>query len=446
MKICKKLYVILLCVILAAPLLLMPFASSTSAEKRQLSAFPSLIDDGRLNMAFTSQLDTWLCEHFPFRPEIISANNYWKSAMFDTSDEQQVIVGKDDWLYFAETVPDYCGENALSDYTISKIKTTLSLVNEAVNNVGADFVFTVAPNKNTIYPQYMPARYPKTSEPTNLERLETALAHTPYFVKLTDVLRNTPEQAYHKRDSHWNAYGALLGYRALMQAAKRPADAFDNTQFTWKNTWRGDLDDMIFPALDIRDKQAEYAVNWSYDFTSNYHSEEGLNITTENENGDGNLLMYRDSFGNALLPFMAQSYRTATFSRVIPYDFSKAAAYDTVILEIVERNIADLLCAAPIIEAPTRDEVSAQTVTPTVLESRQKDDLWHIYGTLPFEADTVYLQLTNEQDTRIIEAFPLVETALLQAEKTAQNGFSAYVPSAYQGYTITVLCGKDESK
>ncbi len=443
MKFWKRLYVIVLCIILAAPSLLLPFSKENSAEKRALSAFPSLIDEDGFNLEFTTQLDTWLCEHFPFRSQIISANNYWKSALFATSDEQQVIVGKDGWLYFSETLPDYQGTNELSDTALQQLQTTLSLTEEAIRATGADFVFAVAPNKNTIYPAYMPARYQKSDSASNLQRLTALMKDTGYFTDLSSALRSAPEQAYYKRDTHWNTYGALQGYRALMGTANRQVDAFDNVVFTWKNTWRGDLDDMIFPALDIKDTQAVYDTVWTYTFTSNYRNDEDLLITTENENGNGSLLMYRDSFGNALLPFMAQTYRTAVFSRVTPYDFRDAAQYDTVILEIVERNLANLLRTAPIVSSPTRTQIKRKTVTPTLLKTREKDGLVHIYGTLPQTAKRVYLQVSKDTDTHIFEAFPIAEIALLGLETIEENGFSAYIPAEFKDYTVTVFIGEE---
>ncbi len=439
MKIWKRLYVVVLCIILAAPSVLLPFSKEISAEKRVLSAFPSLIDENGWNVEFTAQLDTWLCEHFPFRSQIISANNYWKSAMFATSDEQQVIVGDDGWLYFSETLPDYQGTNDLSDTALQQLQTIVFLIEETVRAAGADFVFTVAPNKNTIYPAYMPKRYPKAENTSNLERLTDLLKDAGYFADLSAALRDTDEQTYHKRDTHWNAYGASQGYRALMSAANKQTNLFDDSTFTWKNTWRGDLDDMIFPALDIKDAQAVYDTAWTYAFTSNYRNDEDLLITTENENGNGSLLMYRDSFGNALLPFMAQTYQKAVFSRVTPYDFTDITQYDTVILEIVERNLANLLRAAPIVSAPVRQQTKGEPVTPTVLKTREKDDLLHLYGTLPKTAKRVYLQVSKDADAHIFEAFPIAETALLGLENIQENGFSAYVPAEFKDYTVAVF-------
>lgn len=446
MKHLKIVYVVLICAVLAAPLSLLPFADSTSAEKRTLSAFPKLVDEDGINLEFPGEVDTWLSEHFPFRSQIISANNYLKAAVFSTSDEEQVIVGKDGWLYFADTLPDFFGENLLSDKSLRQMETVLSLMEEHVRESGAGFVFTVAPNKNTVYPEYMPDRYVKTNARTNLDRVTALLKDKTYFADLTDVLSDKSVQLYHATDSHWNTYGALCGYREIMQAASRKSDLFDTATYTWENTWRGDLTDMIFPALDIKDKQAEYDVDWTYTFTSNYHSEEDLLITTENEGGEGALLMFRDSFANALLPFLAQTFESTTLSRATPYDLRETTAYDTVVIEIVERNLSNLLRTAPVMQAPIRENVQTDAMPGAVVKTRVKDDLFHVYGTVPAGAERLYLQLSNGTDNKMVEAFPIYEADLLgeAIDGIRENGFSAYLPMEYENYTVTVMTGKDD--
>lgn len=443
LKYLKIVYIVLICAVLAAPLLLLPFADNTSAEKRKLSAFPSLVDEDGFNLEFPSEVDTWLSEHFPFRSQLISVNNYLKASLFKTSDEEQVVVGKENWLYFSETLPDYFGDNCLSDLQLQKLLTTVSLMQEYTENNGAKFVFTVAPNKNTVYPAYMPDRYRRTEKPTNLQRLTSALKPAAYFADLyAAVTTDTNERLYHARDSHWNALGALHGYREIMRAAGRDTAMFDNAAYTWETNWRGDLDDMIFPALDIKDTQAVFNVDWSYTFTSNYHSEEDIFITTENEGGEGALLMFRDSFGNALLPFMAQSFKRAAFSRATPYDLRNVVDYDTVVVEIVERNLANLLKTAPLMPALQRQETDVQPATDAFVKIRQKDDFVHVYGTLKDDTANVYLELSKDGETVIVQAFPILESELL-GETADINGFSVYLPQEYANHTITVKIGKD---
>lgn len=457
MKILKKAYVLLLVTVCALPLVLTPlFGESESAEKRDLSEFPSLIKDGKLNLSFTSELDTWITEHFCFRSELITANNALKATVFSTSDEDKVIVGKNDWLYFAETTDDYLGLNRLSDADIGHIVTIAELMDEYVTGKGGRFVFAVAPNKNTLYPENMPAYYRRTKEPTNLERLTEALSGRPYFADLLGALQGAEEPTYHARDSHWNNLGAVRGFNAILDAAGKAHETYENVPYHWERAWDGDLDAMIFPSLGYKDQQAIFETDWTYAYTSNFHSGEDLLITTENADGDGSLLIFRDSFSNALLPFLAQTYRTAKFSRAAPYSLAELeeAPYDTVVLEIVERNLQNLLTTAPVMPAPARQLGGTPTEAGSaVIKSRKRNGYLHFYGKLDEKAvqnvSHIYLKLEKDGDSRYVEAFPVYESALLEPEEDPtvhSNGFSAYVPvEDGEGAAVSVVVQTGEN-
>ena len=127
----KKAYVILVVALCCLPMLLFPIAGEkTSAEKRELAAFPSLFEEGRFNASFSQEMDAWITDHFSFRSELITANNLLKATLFSTSDEDQVIVGQEGWLYFAETADDYLGQNRMSEEEIESVVSVLRLMEE----------------------------------------------------------------------------------------------------------------------------------------------------------------------------------------------------------------------------------------------------------------------------------------------------------------------------
>ena len=79
----KKAYVILVVALCCLPMLLFPIAGEkTSAEKRELAAFPSLFEEGRFNASFSQEMDAWITDHFSFRSELITANNLLKATLF----------------------------------------------------------------------------------------------------------------------------------------------------------------------------------------------------------------------------------------------------------------------------------------------------------------------------------------------------------------------------
>ena len=69
--------------------------------------------------------------------------------------------------------------------------------------------------------------------------------------------------------------------------------------------------------------------------------------TTSEHAQNGRLILCRDSFGNALHPFLAADFREAVITRQMPYPLTQVQAGDTVIVEIVERNLVNLLKYPP---------------------------------------------------------------------------------------------------
>ena len=51
--------------------------------------------------------------------------------------------------------------------------------------------------------------------------------------------------------------------------------------------------------------------------------------------------MYRDSFGNALIPFVADEFHNGYFTKAVPYNWNlqNEKKADKVVIELVERHI-----------------------------------------------------------------------------------------------------------
>lgn len=107
----------------------------------------------------------------------------------------------------------------------------------------------------------------------------------------------------------------------------------------------GDLYNMLYPVGTAREETQVYAHSFAH--VAPPRSPEDILIRTTSETGKGRLLFCRDSFGNALYPFLADSFAEATVTRQTPYPLAQVQASDTVIVEIVERKLPDLLKNPP---------------------------------------------------------------------------------------------------
>lgn len=413
--------------------------ADAEVEQRELTAFPSFFDeDGSLNKNFDSELSDYLSERMPFR----SAALEWKSTLleklFASSTASDVIIGKNGWLYFEPTIAEYTATSLLSERSIANIVDTLSQINDYCEQKGVKFVFTVAPNKNELYDENLPLRFLK-GEGNNYDRLTEALRQTDIpYVDFHDLAGAAEEPLYYATDSHWNVRGAVIAYDALLTRLAIEHETYQNVSWI-ESEKNGDLYGMLHPADMQPETEWVPDVTYTYEYTSRFRSEEDITITTENTTGNGSLLMFRDSFGNALLAFLAQHFSTAYFSRAVPCDLTLVDSLnaDTVIYEMVQRNLANIISYAPVLPAAeaelTADEESEQSVS--LLQTQAHNGLLHIFGALDeqlLQTDSkLYLRLTSPNgEAQYFRCFSIYEASLAGDGLCRDNGFSGYLDTA----------------
>ena len=134
--------------------------------------------------------------------------------------------------------------------------------------------------------------------------------------------------------------GRLLGKSLSIPQQETPA--------TERADWSGDLAVMLYPSGSDLDLQQYYEYEPGFRYTRPIKSLEDLLITTQGP-GEYSLLMFRDSFANALIPMLSEAFASAAYSRSIPYDYAllERIQPDLVVLEIVERNLPDWLTTPP---------------------------------------------------------------------------------------------------
>lgn len=302
---------------------------------------------------WSTAFDKYFSANFGFRKNFININNRIKYTLFNQSGEKNVILGNDGWLFYESALHDYMGLDVLPDEDIRKIAENIKSMQEAVESKGKKFVFSIAPNKMEIYGEDMPYYYLEDESDGNYEKLIKLLdEYNVNYVDLKSVLSDNKEtdgnRIYHRLDSHWNNLGASLAYMNIMEKAGLSYTDYTKIKYEARQDFDGDLYEMLFPDGKEKDIQYYFDIEDNYEFTSRFMGVDDLLITTHNEAGNGSVLLFRDSFGNALFEFFARDFMDAEISRAIPYDITDIDDVDLIVVEIVERNIGNLLLYPPV--------------------------------------------------------------------------------------------------
>lgn len=464
MKALRIVYILLFIGICFSLFILMPFSKSDmDVEKREGTKFPKIkTEEGKLNMDYFDEMTDYFSDNFAFRQELATADAIWKSKLFKTSNNEKAVVGKNEWLYFNGSLNDYFGRDLLNEREIYASAKTISLMQEYAHSCGCEFVFTVAPNKNTLYPDNMPDNYLAAEGDTNIEHLrdelkimKTDAGEEINYVDLQAAFLSKDEVLYHKWDSHWNNKGAVLACDEILNSIGREHYDYTNEPYTVEKCHSGDVWQLIYPSWDKKDENVIYQKQHDYTYVNPVKSVEDMFIVTSTEGKDGAVVMFRDSFGNALLPYVADEYGKATFIKGMPLNVRQVelTGATTLIYELVERNIPNLIAYLPIMTAPVRNLEDVQFIdageNKTTAEYEDKGDQIVIYGSVDpefVETETdIYVRITDAGGNSVCyEATPGSYEPAEDGDDLSYN-YGAYINKADlpSGSTAEIICEKN---
>ena len=158
---------------------------------------------------------------FQGRPELIEAFN---SLRLDLGDRvfPTILVGQDGWLYYNADleIADYQHTNRMSRQALAALQQKLDAINSSLEQKGILFVVVIAPDKGSIYPQYIPDVLKVFPGPSPLDQFISYMrrhGQTP-IVDFRPDLRAARSDGllYFATDIHWNQMGAYVAYAKLL--------------------------------------------------------------------------------------------------------------------------------------------------------------------------------------------------------------------------------------
>jgi len=281
-------------------------------------------------------------------------------------DPKQVIIGKDGWFYL--------GDAYAKSITVKRVGVTPEsiLTNQLVtdatkswtswykdNGVSA-YRIIIGPDKDTLYPEFLPG-WAKHSPSSRTEYL-TSNAKIDTYVNPTEALRQAKSEGhsplYYRTDTHWNFVGAGIAFQELAKnlsithpELKWPSKDISQPTEILARTG-GDLarfqritdsvpdEEVILDFIyknPITIEQYEYPSGKLLASGRNSAleaSQRPLLVKSEKALNKKKVLWLRDSFGNALAPYMA-----ATFSETLQLHYAFTSHRE--IAELVEEYQPD---------------------------------------------------------------------------------------------------------
>jgi len=326
-------------------------------EKRMPAQLPHLKSFPGGLKEYIVGLEACFNDHFGCRNQLIRWQMDWRQIFRAGGGTHDVIVGRDGWLFFAQNqmVKHYRGVRQFTPQNLRDWQALLEQRRDWLARRGIKYIFVVAPDKQSIYSEHLPAWITKVRPETKLDQFFTYMrAHSTVEVidlrpALLDSRRIAP--TYFKTDTHWNAFGGFVACQEIVK--KLPGlEPLSLDSFELKKTAGdgGDLAGMLGlkmteeNAVSLTPKPSLPSLEMSAKVLAK-HPEYRAPSFTENSQGRGVALVFCDSFGTALIPFLGCHFGKVTCLRKHELDAGRIEQEkpNVVISEMVERefNVMD---------------------------------------------------------------------------------------------------------
>ncbi|MEW6494937.1 MAG: hypothetical protein AB1589_20815 [Cyanobacteriota bacterium] len=332
-----------------------------SSELRPPQKFPKLTLIKSSPVGFIKGIEQYYNDRFAFRKLLIKGYSVAKVLWMGESSSPKVIVGKEDWLFLrtdgAYNEMDYYRSTApFTPEQLTNWQRTLEERNNRLASQGIRYILVIAPNKTTIYPEFLPQSINRVRQESRLDQLIAYLRANSNvkILDLRDSLRSAKAKGllYARKDTHWNDLGAFVAYQEII---KRVAIWYPNLKASSRSDFElkvsysnGDLINMVGLSDIVKDENWELiprTPRLANRIDSGIHNpdlpEFRQPFATELKNSNlPRAVMFRDSFAERLSPFLSEHFKRIVYLwQDFDLEIVKKEQPDIVIHEMVERSL-----------------------------------------------------------------------------------------------------------
>mgnify|MGYP001379977614 CR=1 FL=1 len=302
----------------------------------------------------------YLEKTFGFRKLLVRLENIIDILWLNSSNQYQTVIkGKSNWLFLSQENNDL---NVVEDYRSGRLFTPEQLARwvtifknrkDWLDKQGIHYLVVLAPNKLTVYPEFLPSQYNKISPISRTDQLIQALTAADVDVLDLRPIMNevkTKALAYYRTDTHWTTFGAFAGYVHIMKRLSKWFPRFEPEI-------RGDFDVSITPGLNgglasmlaLSDlfpedrvafipKTPRQAVEVK-DTSPNPASFQPTVIMQTDDPSLPKAIVIRDSFAHELIPFLAEHFSRSVYLWPYPSTSRGARQFDKAAIEREKPNL-----------------------------------------------------------------------------------------------------------
>jgi hypothetical protein len=337
--------------------------SPEKTEQRTPAPFPPLTYRSLVSRSWPDRFTKYFDDAFGLRDVLLRWNSIEKLFVFGVSAASHAILGRDRWTFYLhdDSMAIFRGVHPFTDAELERWRVALETRRNYLAQRNIEFVFVLGPNKETIYPDYMPACENRVG-PTRMDQLVAYLAEHSDFriVDLRPALLaarkdDRPyDHLYYELGTHWNGRG---GYVAAIELQKYLHERFPAVRVFEPS----EVEIALSPDSGDSDATRMYVddllpqKHWYIQLTgASRHRVTSTGWSPHRTELDDpalpTLLVFHDSFGPSTEPILTENFRRTTWSGGSEFDTDliERTQPDVVMDFYVERVLShgDLLLAA----------------------------------------------------------------------------------------------------
>lgn len=292
-------------------------------ENRYLKTRPSITVSGLLSGDFMSEFEDYTKEQLPLRDVFIRAKAVSEMLLFKC-ENNGIIRGKDDFL-FEKTI-------GVSD----QLSKNIAAIKVFCNSYDRNINIAVAPTSVYAYADKLPLAAPVLDEDRAFRELTDNLSgvNNANIIDINSVIgesvANNNSALYYRTDHHWTTQGAYMAYKGIVKALNVPSldlnelqshsiDDFYGTSYAKYKGMGIAADSIIYYDIPIESYEAdgeEHSGLMDYDKFDSYDkyaafmygNPASARIKSHIAGNGRSLLVFKDSYANSVLPYLACSY------------------------------------------------------------------------------------------------------------------------------------------
>jgi alginate O-acetyltransferase complex protein AlgJ len=324
-------------------------------REEKLAATPRKLDGAGALPGWLGEMRWYFEKRFAFRKPLLQLHGWFKVALLNSTSDSDVLLGKEGWLFLA-------GENALdyqrhsdpfSDAELTAWTNILEERRQRLASMGIEYLVVVAPNKHTAMARYLPDDLAPEANWKRLDQLAEALnASTEVrMLDLREAFLQAPVEPrlFHKTDTHWNLHGGKLAARLILERLNIPVPDWNEPPEDEREVRGGDLARIL--GLQSHYFEIDLVPSGCPRFLVNAEGEVeswfSLDVMRRDELrfvgkvGQPSVVLFRDSFGENLLPWLAPYFGASTWkwSYDFDWDLIERDRPTLVVQQMVERKL-----------------------------------------------------------------------------------------------------------